>query len=81
MNRYMISIPVTLAEELASDNANIRAEAVSGLRELLTARSALMFENQQVTPARLRCLACGEYHERSGNLPCPKMRPMSGASE
>ena len=45
------------------------------------ARESLVMENQRVTPARFKCLACGDYHEGSGNLPCPKMRPMSGASE
>lgn len=45
------------------------------------AHEALKMENQRITPARFKCLACGDYHEGSGNLPCPKMRPMSGASE
>lgn len=51
----------------------------SGASEV--ARLALKMENQRITPARFKCLACGEYHEGSGNLPCPKMKPMSGASE
>lgn len=42
------------------------------------ARQSLSFENQRIQPARFHCLACGEYHEGSGNLPCPKMKPMSG---
>lgn len=42
------------------------------------ARKSLSFENQRVQPARFHCLACGEYHEGSGSLPCPKMKPMSG---
>lgn len=37
------------------------------------AREALKMENQRIVPARFKCLACGEYHEGSGNLPCPKM--------
>lgn len=51
----------------------------SGASEV--AKRALSFENQRITPARFKCLACGAYHEGSGNLPCPKMSPMSGASE
>lgn len=42
------------------------------------ARQSLSFENQRIQPARFHCLACGEYHEGSGNLPCPKMKPISG---
>jgi hypothetical protein len=41
------------------------------------AKKALSFENQRIQPARFKCLACGDYHEGSGNLPCPKMLPMS----
>lgn len=41
------------------------------------AREALKMENQRITPARFKCLACGDYHEGSGNLPCPKMLPNS----
>lgn len=41
------------------------------------ARIALRPENQRITPARFKCLACGEYHEGSGNLPCPSMSPYS----
>lgn len=41
-------------------------------------RDALRMENQRITPARFKCLACDEYHEGSGNLPCPKMTPYSG---
>lgn len=29
----------------------------------------------------IKCMACGEYHEGLGNLPCPKMRPMSSMGE
>ena len=43
------------------------------------ARQSLSFENQRIQPARFHCLACGEHHEGSGSLPCPKMKPMSGA--
>jgi hypothetical protein len=39
------------------------------------AREALKMENQRITPARFKCLACGDCHEGSGNLPCPKMTP------
>lgn len=42
------------------------------------ARQSLRFENQRNQSVRFHCLACGEYHEGSGNLPCPKMKPMSG---
>lgn len=42
------------------------------------AKRALSFDNQRIQPARFHCIACGEYHEGSGNLPCPKMSPMSG---
>lgn len=28
-----------------------------------------------------KCLACGGLHPGNGNLPCPKMSPISGASE
>ena len=41
------------------------------------ARLALRPENQRITPARFKYLACGEYHEGSGNLPCPSMSPYS----
>lgn len=41
------------------------------------ARLALRPENQRITPSRFKCLACGEYHEGSGNLPCPSMSPYS----
>ncbi|WP_044272749.1 hypothetical protein [Pseudomonas fluorescens] len=41
------------------------------------ARLALRPENQRITPARFKCLACGEYHEGPGNLPCPSMSPYS----
>ena len=41
------------------------------------AHKALSLENQRITPARFKCLACGEYHEGSGNLPCPSMSPYS----
>ena len=41
------------------------------------ARLALRPENQRITPARFKCLACGEYHEGSGNMPCPSMSPYS----
>lgn len=37
------------------------------------AQESLKMENQRITPARFKCLACGDYHEGSGNLPCPKM--------
>lgn len=57
----------------------------SGASEYLesckVAHESLKMENQRIIPARFKCLACGDYHEGSGNLPCPKMRPMSGASE
>ncbi|WP_274644823.1 hypothetical protein [Pseudomonas serbica] len=46
-----------------------------GISEVV--KRALSFENQRIQPARFKCLACGEYHEGSGNLPCPKMSPMS----
>lgn len=42
------------------------------------AREALKPENQRITPARFKCLACGDYHDGSGNLPCPKMSPYAG---
>jgi DNA repair exonuclease SbcCD ATPase subunit len=48
----------------------------SGASEI--AKRALSFENQRIHPALFKCLACGDYHEGSGNLPCPKMSPMSG---
>ena len=41
------------------------------------ARLALRPENQRITPVRFKCIACGEYHEGSGNLPCPSMSPYS----
>lgn len=43
------------------------------------AREALKMDNQRITPVRFKCLACGEYHEGSGNLPCPKMTPYAGS--
>jgi hypothetical protein len=78
MSRYMISIPLTLAERIAGDSYQDSLRAVGELRDLLTAKESLKFENQRVTPARFKCLACGDYHEGTGNLPCPKMSPMSG---
>lgn len=41
------------------------------------ARLALRPENQRITPARFKCLACGEYHEGTSNLPRPSMSPYS----
>jgi hypothetical protein len=40
-------------------------------------RDSLLKENQRITPARFKCLACGEYHEGMGGLPCPNMTPYS----
>jgi hypothetical protein len=48
----------------------------SGASEI--AKKSLSFENQRIETVRFKCLACGGYHEGSGNLPCPKMSPMSG---
>ena len=40
------------------------------------AHKALSMENQRiVAPGQLKCLACGDIHSGSGNLPCPKMSP------
>ena len=46
-------------------------------RKTSPALLALRPENQRITPVRFKCLACGEYHEGSGNLPCPSMSPYS----
>lgn len=40
------------------------------------AHKALSMENQRiVAPGQFKCLACGDVHPGSGNLPCPKMSP------
>lgn len=40
------------------------------------AHKALSMENQRiVVPGQFKCLACGDIHPGSGNLPCPKMLP------
>lgn len=51
--------------------------AMLGLMQGDYVETALRLENQRVIPARSKCLACGDYHEGSGNLPCPKMSPYS----
>jgi len=48
------------------------------LESCKAAERALSLENQRILPARFKCLACGEYHEGSGNLPCPKTIPYAG---
>lgn len=40
------------------------------------AHKALSMQNQRiVAPGQFKCLACGDIHPGSGNLPCPKMSP------
>ncbi len=40
------------------------------------AHKALSMENQRiVAPGQFKCLACGDVHPGSGNLPCPKISP------
>lgn len=40
------------------------------------AHKALSMENQRIiAPGQFKCLACGDIHSGSGNLPCPKMSP------
>ncbi len=40
------------------------------------AHKSLSMENQRiVAPGQFKCLACGDVHPGSGNLPCPKMSP------
>jgi hypothetical protein len=71
-----------LTRHKAVTSLDAALSAVSGIaKKVGPAREALKTENQRITPARFKCLACGDYHEGSGNLPCPKMSPMSGASE
>lgn len=42
------------------------------------AHKALSMENQRiVSPGQFKCLACGDIHPGSWNLPCPKMSPTS----
>lgn len=42
------------------------------------AHKALSMENQRiVAPGQFKCLACGDIHQGSGNLPCPKMSPIA----
>ena len=55
----------------------IWAAAMCPIHHGLKARTSLHPENQRITPAPFKCLACGEYHEGSGNLPCPNMSPYS----
>jgi len=54
----------------------IWAAAMCPVHHGLKARVALQSENQRiVAPGQFKCLACGEIHPGSGNLPCPKMSP------
>lgn len=68
-----------LTRHKAVTNLDAALSAIAGLANKAdTAREALTMEKQRITPARFKCLACEDYHEGSGNLPCPKMSPMSG---
>ena len=61
--------------ENLNDRHDLGVQERDRLRHQLSAEKALRLENQRITPARFKCLACGEYHEGSSNLPCPKMSP------
>lgn len=68
-----------LARHKAVTNLDAALSAIAELANKAdVAREALKMENQRIEPARFKCLACGDYHDGSGNLPCPKMSPMSG---
>jgi hypothetical protein len=65
-----------LNRQKAVTNLDAALSAIAGLAQQVDkAREALKMENQRIVPARFKCLACGEFHEGSGNLPCPKMTP------
>ena len=42
------------------------------------ASPVLSLDHQRPQAGQFKCLACGDIHAGSGNLPCPKMSPMSG---
>ena len=62
---------------MIADAALKPAEGADYRKSCEVAHKALSMENQRIIPARFKCLACGEYHEGSGNLPCPSMSPYS----
>lgn len=52
------------------------AEGADYRKSCEAAHKALSMENQRiVAPGQFKCLACGDVHPGSGNLPCPKMSP------
>ena len=79
-NRHRSGIRARVDAALKTTEAGV-SEAGIPASVFDAAKDSLRMENQRITPARFKCLACGEYHEGSGNLPCQKMSPMSGASE
>lgn len=67
--------------ENLNDRHDLGVQERDRLRSQLSAEKALRLENQRITPARFKCLACGEYHEGSSNLPCPKMSPYAALNQ
>lgn len=68
-----------LTRQKAATKLHAALSAVFGLEQQVDhARESLKMENQRITPARFKCLACGAYHEGSSNFPCPNMTPYSG---
>lgn len=63
------------AIENLNDRHDLGVQERDRLRAQLSAEKALRLENQRIIPVRFKCLACGDYHEGSGNVPCPKMSP------
>ena len=65
---------LTAAKEF---NAALKpAEGADYRKSCEVAHKALSMENQRiVAPGQFKCLACGDVHPGSGNLPCPKMSP------
>lgn len=61
--------------ENLNDRHDLGVQERDRLRSQLSAEKALRMENQRIVPVRFKCLACGDYHEGSGNLPCPIMSP------
>jgi hypothetical protein len=62
-----------------------RTMLLNGLPETVASMIQTVLETKADAPkypnGHYKCLACGGLHPGLGNLPCPKMSPMSGASE
>jgi hypothetical protein len=70
-----------LTRHKAVTNLDAALSAITGLSQKIdAARESLKTENQRITPARFKCLACGDYHAGGGSLPCPNFVPLAGAT-